>query len=67
MINIEVKLNPNIDNKIALDRALKRLKTKLLIEGTLDTVRAKSRFENPKKRRERKIRERLNKRKILGY
>lgn len=66
MINVEVRLNPNIDNKIALDKALKRLKTKLLIEGTLETARAKSRFENKKKKKERKLREKINKRKILG-
>lgn len=66
MINAEVRLNPNIDNKLALDKALKRLKTKLLIEGTLETARAKSRFENPKKRRERKIKENIFKKKILG-
>jgi ribosomal protein S21 len=66
MINVEVKLNPHIDNKLALDKALKRLKRKLLIEGTLETARAKSRYENAKKRKERKIKENAFKRKILG-
>jgi ribosomal protein S21 len=66
MINVEVILNPHIENKLALDKALKRLKRKLLIEGTLETARAKSRYENAKKRKERKLKENAFKRKILG-
>ena len=57
MINAEVKMPKNVrDEKIALDRALQKLKSKLITEGTLDTVRAKRAFETPKEKRERKKR-----------
>lgn len=60
MINAEVRVyTRGKDPKIALDRALQRLKTKLMIEGTIDTVRAKRAFETPKERSERKLRQRL--------
>lgn len=51
IINAEVKLQKNIDSKVALDRALKRLKAKLDNEGTLDTVRLKRNFLNKTQRR----------------
>jgi small subunit ribosomal protein S21 len=57
MINVQVKVTKRgEDDKGALDRALKRLKSKLDNEGVLDTVRAKRRFETPKQRKERKLR-----------
>ena len=57
MINAQVKVvKKNEEDKGALDRALKRLKSKLETEGVLDVVRAKRRFENPKQKRERKTR-----------
>lgn len=60
MINAEVKMPKNArDEKLALDRALQKLKSKLITEGTLDTVRAKRAFETPKEKRERKIRKRF--------
>lgn len=60
MINAEVRIfTRGKDPKIALDRALQRLKNKLLVEGVIDTVRAKRAFENPKQKRERKLRQRL--------
>lgn len=60
MINAEVRIyTRGKDPKLALDRALQRLKTKLIIEGTIDTVRAKRAFETPKEKRERKLRQRL--------
>jgi ribosomal protein S21 len=67
MTNVEVKIKKIGDPKINLDKALKRLKTKLVIEGTLEVARAKRRFETAKKKRERKIKEQINKRKILGF
>lgn len=66
MTNVEVKLKQIGDPKINLDKALKRLKTKLIIEGTLETARAKRRFETIKKKKERKIKEQINKRKLIG-
>ena len=59
MINAEVRLPKRGDAKLNLDRALQRLKTKLMIEGTMDTVRAKRAFETPKERSERKLKQRL--------
>jgi len=59
MINAEVRLPKRGDAKLALDRALQRLKNKLTIEGVMDTVRAKRAFETPKEKRERKLRNRL--------
>jgi ribosomal protein S21 len=59
MINAEVKLPKRGDAKLNLDRALQRLKTKLMIEGTMDTVRSKRAFETPKERSERKLKQRL--------
>jgi ribosomal protein S21 len=59
MINAEVRLPKRGDAKLNLDRALQRLKTKLMIEGTMDTVRSKRAFETPKERSERKLRQRL--------
>jgi small subunit ribosomal protein S21 len=59
MINAEVRIFKKGDPKISLDRALQRLKTKLMIEGTMDTVRSKRAFETPKEKRERKLRQRL--------
>ncbi len=57
MINVQVRVTKrNEDDKNALDRALKRLKSKLDNEGVMDTVRAKRQFENPKQKRERKAR-----------
>jgi small subunit ribosomal protein S21 len=59
MINAEVRIFKKGDPKISLDRALQRLKTKLMIEGVIDTVRSKRAFETPKEKRERKLRQRL--------
>jgi len=59
MINVEVKIFKKGDQKLALDKALQRLKTKLTNEGVMDTVRAKRAFETPKEKRERKLRNRL--------
>ena len=59
MINAEVRLPKRGDAKLNLDRALQRLKTKLMIEGTMDTVRSKRAFETPKERSERKLKQRL--------
>lgn len=59
MINAEVRLPKRGDAKLNLDRALQRLKTKLMIEGTMDTVRSKRAFETPKERSERKLRQKL--------
>jgi ribosomal protein S21 len=66
MINAQVTLKRNADQKLELDKALKRLKHKLVLEGTMDTVRSKRQFETPKERRERKRRETFNRNKILG-
>jgi len=57
MINAEVKIPKSKDPKAALDRALKRLKMKITIEGVIDQVRSKKNFENPKQKRERKIKQ----------
>lgn len=59
MINAEVRLPKRGDAKLNLDRALQRLKNKLMTEGTMDTVRSKRAFETPKERTERKLRQRL--------
>ena len=59
MINIEVKVLKRGDSKLSLDRALQRLKTKLITEGIMDTVRAKRAFETPKEKKERKLRNKL--------
>jgi ribosomal protein S21 len=59
MINAEVRIPKRGDAKLNLDRALQRLKTKLMIEGTMDTVRSKRAFETPKERSERKLKQRL--------
>ena len=59
MINAEVRVPKRGDAKLNLDRALQRLKTKLMIEGTMDTVRSKRAFETPKERSERKLKQRL--------
>jgi len=60
MINAEVRIyTRGKDPKMALDKALQRLKTKLMVEGTMDTVRSKRAFETPKEKRERKIRQRI--------
>jgi small subunit ribosomal protein S21 len=59
MINAEVKIFKKGDPKLALDKALQRLKMKLTVEGVIDTVRAKRAFETPKEKRERKLRNRL--------
>lgn len=59
MINVEVRIPKRGDAKLALDKALQRLKTKLMVEGVMDTVRAKRAFETPKEKRERKLRQRL--------
>jgi small subunit ribosomal protein S21 len=59
MINVEVKILKKGDPKMALDRALQRLKTKLMNEGIMDIVRSKRAFETPKERTERKLRQRL--------
>lgn len=56
MMQVTLKRGQGIDQKIELDKALKRLKGKIDAEGILDTVRAKRAFETPKQRRERKQR-----------
>jgi small subunit ribosomal protein S21 len=57
MINAQVRIPRSKDPKMTLDRALKRLKMKLTIEGVMDQVRSKRTFENPKQKRERKIKQ----------
>jgi ribosomal protein S21 len=57
MINAEVRILKSKDPKMALDRALKRLKMKIMIEGVIEQVRSKKTFENPKQKRERKIKQ----------
>jgi ribosomal protein S21 len=65
MINAEVKIfKKGKDDKVALDRSLQRLKAKLMAEGVMDVVRSKRAFENPKEKRERKLRNRLRQLKI---
>ena len=54
MLNVTLRRGENIDSKIELDKALKRLKAKVDTEGILDTLRAKRAFETPKQKRERK-------------
>jgi ribosomal protein S21 len=67
VINTEIKLNKrDREDKAGLDRVLKKLKTNLLIEGVIDQVRSKRAFETPKKKKERKLRDRLKKEKILN-
>lgn len=67
VINTEIKLNKrDREDKTGLDRVLKRLKTNLLIEGVIDQVRSKRAFETPKQKKERKLRDRLKKEKILN-
>lgn len=57
MINAQVNIPKSKDPKMALDRALKRLKMKIMIEGVIDQVRSKKTFENPKQKRERKLKQ----------
>ena len=59
MINAEVRIPKNKDPKIALDRALQRLINKLSIEGVIEQLRAKKTFENPKQKRERKLKQKI--------
>jgi small subunit ribosomal protein S21 len=59
MINAEVKIFKKGDPKLALDKALQRLKNKLTTEGVMDTVRSKRAFETPKEKTERKLKNRL--------
>jgi ribosomal protein S21 len=59
MTNIEIKIPRGKDNKTSVDKALQLLKSKLMVEGIIDTVRAKREFETPKRKRERKLRNRL--------
>jgi ribosomal protein S21 len=66
MINAEVKINNKVDGKIALDRALRVLKLKLVKEGTMDVVRSKRQHETPKQKRERKRKQNVMRSKILG-
>lgn len=61
MITVTLRRGSNIDSKIELDKALKRLKAKMDTEEVLDTVRAKRAFETPKQRRERKQRLKIKK------
>ena len=68
MINAQVTLiKRNADPKLELDKALRKLKHKLVLEGTMDVVRSKRQFETPKERKERKRKEAFNRSKILGY
>jgi len=55
-MQVILKRGEGIDQKIELDKALKRLKAKIDADGIMDTVRAKRAFETPKQRRERKRR-----------
>lgn len=59
MINAEVRILKRGDAKLNLDRALQRLKNKLMTEGIMDTVRSKRAFETPKEKTERKLKNRL--------
>lgn len=62
IINAQVRVGKG---EGALDRALRVLKSKLDNEGTLDVVRAKRGFETPKLKRERKLRLKIKKAKML--
>lgn len=65
--HIEIKVNKrDREDKNGLDRLLKRLKTGLMMEGIIDQVRSKRAHETPKQKRERKLRQRLAKEKILN-
>lgn len=65
--NIEIKLNKrDREDENGLNRVLKKLKTGMLMEGIIDQVRAKRQHETPKQKRERKLRQRINKEKILN-
>jgi ribosomal protein S21 len=65
--NIEIKLSKrDREDENGLSRVLKRLKTGMLMEGIIDQVRAKRAYETPKKKKERKFRQRINKEKILN-
>lgn len=48
----------------SLDVAMRRLKSKIDTEGTMDEVRRIQAFETPKERRQRKLRNRLRREKI---
>ena len=56
MMQVTLRRGQGVDQKIELDKALKRLKAKIDAEGILDTVRAKRAFETPKEKKERKAR-----------
>lgn len=65
--NIEIKVNKrDREDKNGLDRILKKLKTSMIMEGIIDQVRSKRQHETPKQKRERKLRQRINKEKILN-
>lgn len=55
-MQVTLKRGQGIDQKIELDKALKRLKGKIDAEGIMDVLRAKRAFETPKEKRERKQR-----------
>jgi ribosomal protein S21 len=59
MINAQVKIPRSKDPKKALDRALQRLKMKITIEGVIDQLKSKRAFENPKQKRERKLKQKV--------
>ena len=64
MMQVILKRGEGIDQKIELDKALKRLKAKLDTEGIMDTVRSKRGFETPKQKQERKRRINAKKEKL---
>lgn len=63
-MQVILKRGEGIDQKIELDKALKRLKAKLDTEGIMDTVRSKRGFETPKQKQERKRRINAKKEKL---
>jgi small subunit ribosomal protein S21 len=67
MINAQVRIPRSKDPKVALDRALQRLKMKLSIEGVIEQVKSKRAFENPKQKRERKFKQKIKHAKKFFY
>lgn len=63
-MQVKLKRGEGVDPKIELDKALKRLKAKMDMEGILDVVRAKRAHETPKQKRERKLKLKIKKAKL---
>jgi len=56
-----------LDTKEPIDSALKALKHKLDIEGTMDEIKSHKNFETPKQKRKRKEHNRAKREKQLEY